>query len=73
MCKNLPILKLPNEGDDLVLKTDANNEHWSAVLKIKKGEKLYKYCIGSFNKAEMQQSYDGKRNPCGYKKELRSS
>jgi len=27
MCKNLPILNLPNEGDDLILETDASNEH----------------------------------------------
>ena len=35
--KNLSILNLPNEEDDLILETDANNEHWSVVLKIKKG------------------------------------
>jgi len=52
MCKSLPVLNLPDEEDDSILKTDANNEHWSAVLKIKKGEKLCKYCSGSFNKAE---------------------
>ena len=46
------ILNLPNEGDDLILETDASNEHWSAILKIKEGEKFYKYCSGSFNKAE---------------------
>jgi len=43
MCKNLSVLNLPNEGDDLILETDGNNEHWSAVLKIKEGEKLHKY------------------------------
>jgi len=52
MCKNLPVLNLPNEEDDLILEIDASNEHWSDVLKIKKGEKLCKYCSGSFNKAE---------------------
>jgi len=52
MCKNLPILNLPNEEDDLILKTDASNEHWSAFLKIEKGEMLCKYCSGSFNKVE---------------------
>ena len=36
MCKNLPLLNLPNEEDDLILETDASNKHWSAVLKIKK-------------------------------------
>ena len=51
MCKN-PVLSLPNEGDDLVLEIDVSNEHWSAVLKIKEGEKLYKYCNESFNKTE---------------------
>ena len=52
MCKNLHVLNLPNEEDDLILETDVSNEHWSVVLKIKEGEKLYKYCSGSFNKAE---------------------
>jgi len=41
---------LPNEEDDLILETDASNEHWSAVLKIKEGENSVN--IGSFNKAE---------------------
>jgi len=50
MCKNLPILNLPNEEDDLILNIDASNEHWSAIHKIKKGEKLCKYYSGSFNK-----------------------
>jgi len=52
MCKNITVLNLPNKGDDLVLEIDASNEHWSAVFKIKEGEKLCKYCCGSFNKAE---------------------
>ena len=52
MCKNLHILNLPGEKDDLVLETDASNEHWSAILNIKEGEKLCKYYSGSFNKAE---------------------
>jgi len=50
-CKNLLVLHLPNEEDDLILETEASNEHWSAVLKIKKGEKLCKYYSRSFNKA----------------------
>ena len=50
MCKNLHVLNFPNEGDDLMLKTDTSNEYWSGVLKIKEEEKLYKYCSGSFNK-----------------------
>jgi len=52
MCKNLHVLNLLNEGDNLILETDASNEHWSAVLKIKEGEKLCKYYSRSFNKAE---------------------
>jgi len=36
MYKNLPVLNLPNEEDDLILETDASSEHWTAVLKIKK-------------------------------------
>ena len=51
MSKNLPVLNLSNEEDDLILETDASNEHWSAVPKIKEGEKLCKYCSGNFNKA----------------------
>ena len=51
MYKNLPVLNLSNEKDDLILVTDTSNEHWSMVLKIKEGEKLCKYCSGSFNKA----------------------
>ena len=38
MCKKLPILNLHNKGDDLILETDASNEHRSAVLKIKEEE-----------------------------------
>ena len=36
MCRNLPILNLPNEEDDLVLETDDNNEHWSEYSKSNK-------------------------------------
>ena len=39
MCKNLPILNLPNEEDDLILETVASNKHWSAILKMQKKEK----------------------------------
>ena len=46
------VLNLSNEGDDLILETNTSIEHWSAVLKIKEGEKLCKYCSGSFNKAK---------------------
>ena len=52
MCKNLSVLNFSNKGDDLIFETDASNEYWSAVLKIKEREKLYKYRSESFNKAE---------------------
>jgi len=52
MCKNLPVLNLPNQGDDLILETDISNEHWSAVLKIKEGEKLCKCYSESSNHAK---------------------
>ena len=51
MCKNLPVLNMLNKGDDLELEADASNEHLSAVLKIKEGEKLCKYGSESFNEA----------------------
>jgi len=35
MCKNLLVLNLPNEEDGLIFETDASNEHWSIVFKIK--------------------------------------
>ena len=52
MCTNLPLINLPNEGDNLTLETDATNKHWSTILKIKEGEKLCKYYSGSFYKAK---------------------
>ena len=64
MCKNLPILCLPNEGDDLILQIDDTNEHCNVVLKIKEEEKLCKYCSGSFNNVEC---HDGKENPYSHK------
>jgi len=39
MCKNLPVLNLPNEEDDLIVETDVSNEQWSVILKINKKEK----------------------------------
>jgi len=52
MCKNIPVLNFCNEGNDLILETDTNNEHWSGVLKIKEERKLCTYCNGGFNKVE---------------------
>jgi len=37
---------------NLVLEIDAKNQQWSVEIKFKEGEKLYKYCTGSFNKSE---------------------
>jgi len=67
MCKNLHVLNLPHKGDDLIHETDASNEHWSVVLKIKDGEKLCKYYSASSNKSIMQLSHDGKRNLYNHK------
>ena len=39
MYKNIYVLNLSNEGNDLVLETNVSNEHWSAVLKIKEEKK----------------------------------
>ena len=36
MCKNLHILNLLNEGDEVILETEASNKYWSVALKIKK-------------------------------------
>jgi len=52
MCKNLPILNLFNKKDYLILEIDINNQHWSAILKLKEGEKLCKYYYATFNKAK---------------------
>jgi len=68
MCKNFPVLNLPNEGDDLILEIDASNEHWSVVLKIKEGDKLCKYCSGSFNKAECNHPTIEKKKSLQYKR-----
>ena len=36
MCENLPILNLPNEGDDLIFETNASNEQKVRYSKSKK-------------------------------------
>ena len=36
MCKNLHVLNLPNEGDDLIFGTDANNSIGVQYSKSKK-------------------------------------
>ena len=53
MLKNLLVFNLPNERDDLILETNANNKHWSVLLKNKeKDQKLYKYYSEIFNKVK---------------------
>jgi len=52
MYKILHVFNLHNKRDDLILKIDASNDHWSAVLKIKEGKKLCKHYSESFNKPE---------------------
>ena len=63
MLKNLHVLNLLNEEDDLVHETDTSNEHWSAVLKIKEGEKLCKY----YTKKQNATIPRWKKNPCSRK------
>ena len=50
MFKNLPLLNFPNDGEDLILETDSNNETGVQYSKSKKQKKLCTYCSGSFNK-----------------------
>ena len=52
ICKNLHILNFPNKEDDLILETNASNDHGSKIFKIKEEETLSKYCNGSLNKAK---------------------
>jgi len=49
--KNLPVLNMPNERNDLILEIDVSHKHSSAVPKIKGMKNLCKYCNGSVNKA----------------------
>ena len=52
-CKNLPYWPLPTEDNELILETDASEEHWSGVLKIKDNpEKISKYASGLFSNTE---------------------
>ena len=50
-CKNLPRLGFPTSSDNLILETDASNNHWGAVLKTDL-ENICRYSSGTFKPAE---------------------
>lgn len=53
--QNLPPLKLPEEGEELIIETDASDNYWGAVLKSRnadKVERLCRYASGTFKDAE---------------------
>ena len=45
MCENLPVFKLPNEGDDLVLEIDASNKHWTQYSKSQKAKNFVNIAV----------------------------
>ena len=55
ICSNLPILRLPNENDNLILQTNALDQYWAAILKIDLGE-ICRYASEAFN--DNQINYD---------------
>ena len=46
-CKNLPRLGFPTTSDNLILETNASDNHWGAVFKIDQ-EKICRYVSGTF-------------------------
>lgn len=60
-CKNLSRLEFSTTNDNLILETDASNNHWSAILKTIQ-EKISRYTSGTFKPA--------KKNYHSNKKEL---
>lgn len=50
-CKNLPRLGFPTASDNLILETDASDNHWGAVLKTDL-EKISRYTSVTFKLAE---------------------
>ena len=50
-CKNLPRLGFPTSSDNLILETDASDNHWGAVLKTYQ-EKIWRYASATFKLAE---------------------
>ena len=53
-CTNLPKLKLPLDGDDLILETDSSDNTWAVVLKRRNNnsEELCRYTSGTFTPTE---------------------
>ena len=52
ICKTLPDLTLPTDGEPLVIESDASEEAWGAVLKVKRDpEEVCRYTSGTFSKS----------------------
>ncbi|KAL6138156.1 hypothetical protein ACLB2K_063442 [Fragaria x ananassa] len=60
LTKNLPPLTLPEEGDLIILQTDANDYYWAGVVLAitpdTNQEKICKFLSGKFNAAELNYS-----------------
>ncbi|KAL6227709.1 hypothetical protein ACLB2K_001666 [Fragaria x ananassa] len=60
LTKNLPPLILPEEGDLIILQTDANDYYWAGVVLAitpdTNQEKICKFLSGKFNAAELNYS-----------------
>ncbi|KAL0439456.1 UNVERIFIED_CONTAM: Enzymatic polyprotein [Sesamum latifolium] len=56
VCSNLPKLAIPQDEDELVVYTDANDYRWAAVLmkKTTTGEEPYRYTGGLFSEQQAQ-------------------
>ncbi|KAL0313467.1 UNVERIFIED_CONTAM: putative enzymatic polyprotein [Sesamum radiatum] len=56
VCSNLPKLTIPQDGDELVVYTDANDYRWAAVLmkKTTTGEEPCRYTGGLFTEQQAQ-------------------
>ncbi|KAL0438938.1 UNVERIFIED_CONTAM: putative enzymatic polyprotein [Sesamum latifolium] len=56
VCSNLPKLGIPQDGDELVVYTDANDYRWAAVLmkKATTGEEPCRYTGGLFSEQQVQ-------------------
>ncbi|KAL2240884.1 UNVERIFIED_CONTAM: hypothetical protein Sindi_0729600 [Sesamum indicum] len=54
VCSNLPKLAIPQDGDELVVYTDANDYRWAAVLtkKTTTGEEPCRYIRGLLSKQQ---------------------
>ncbi|KAL0404327.1 UNVERIFIED_CONTAM: hypothetical protein Sradi_2073500 [Sesamum radiatum] len=56
ICSNLPKLAIPQDGDELVVYTDANDYRWAAVLmkKTTTGKEPFRYTGGLFSEQQAQ-------------------